>query len=346
MRTVVHTRQGDPAEVLRLREDPDPPPRPGAGQILVRLLVRPVHPGDLVGVEGMPGLPEQRPTEVRTPGVEGMGVVESVGPDVPALRPGQRVAVFPAPGTWADFVVVAADRAVPVPDGVSDETAALMLVNPLTLVMLYRALDNALSEQGKGPVLQTAAGSSIGRLVSAAAVRHGLPLVNLVRNASGAQRMRESYPTLPVVTTSDGDWREQVRHHTGGRPLQVVLDCVGGPLTQDLVTLLADGGTLVTYGRLGSGTTALEELPLVQRGLTVRGVTVWHWTHRTPQERAQDVAFALDLAQNTPELFEVAARYDLADVNAAVEHARRPGKSGTVLLTSPRPTGTGQEDVR
>ncbi|KAB2971018.1 zinc-binding dehydrogenase [Streptomyces sp. SS1-1] len=346
MRTVVHTRQGNPADVLTLREDPDPPPRPGTGQVLVRLLVRPVHPGDLAGVEGMPGLAEQRLGEVRTPGVEGMGVVESVGPDVRGLRPGQRVAVFPAPGTWADFVVVAAERAVPVPDGVDDETAALLLVNPLTLRMLYRALENALGEQDKGPVLQTAAGSSIGRLVSAAAVRHGLPLVNLVRSASGAQRMREAYPTLPVVTTSDGDWREQVRRHTGGRPLQAVLDCVGNPLTQDLVTLLADGGTLITYGRLGSGTTALEELPVVQRGLTVQGVTVWHWTRRGPEERAQDVAFALDLARNTPELFEVAARYDLADVEAAVEHVRRPGKSGTVLLTSPRSTGAGQEAVR
>lgn len=344
MRTVVHTRQGDPAQVLTLKEDPGPPPRPGTGQVLVRLLLRPVHPGDLVGVEGLPGLPEQRPPEVRTPGVEGMGVVESVGPDVRALRPGQRVAVFPAPGTWADFVVVAADRAVPVPEGVGDETAALMLVNPLTLLMLHRALENALGEH-EGPVLQTAAGSSIGRLVSAAAVRHGLPLVNLVRGASGARQMRSLYPTLPVIATSDDDWREQVRHHTGGRPLQVVLDCVGGALTQDLVTLLADGGTLITYGRLGSGTTALEELPLVQRGLTVRGVTVWHWTHRTPDERARDVAFALDLAQNTPDLLEVAARYDLADVRAAVEHARRPGKSGTVLLTSERSTGTREEAV-
>ncbi|MEK8174497.1 hypothetical protein NKH77_52245 [Streptomyces sp. M19] len=125
-----------------------------------------------------------------------MGVVESVGADVRALRPGQRVAVFPAPGTWADFVVVAADLAVPVPDGVSDETAALMLVNPLTLLMLYRALENALKGH-KGPVLQTAAGSSVGRLISAAAVRHDLQLVNLVRSASGAQRVRTLYPRCP-----------------------------------------------------------------------------------------------------------------------------------------------------
>ncbi|MFF8670181.1 zinc-binding dehydrogenase [Streptomyces sp. NPDC015242] len=331
MRTVVHTRQGDPAQVLTLREEPECP-RPGPGQVLVRLLVRPVHPGDLAGVEGMPGFPDDQP-EVRTPGVEGMGVVESVGPDVRALRPGRRVAVFPAPGTWADYVVVAEHLAVPVPDGISDETAALMLVNPLTLRMLYRAVDSALGGE-EGAVLQTAAGSSVGRLVSAGAIRHGLPLINLVRSAAGAQRMRELHPTLPTIATCDDDWREQVRHHAGDRGVRVVLDCVGGAMTRDLAELLAEGGTLISYGQLGTGTTPLERLPLIGRALTVRGVSVLHWPSRTPEERAQDVAFALDLARNTPDLLEVAATYDLADFRAAVEHARRPAKTGTVLLTT------------
>lgn len=339
MRTVVHTRQGEPAQVLTLREEPERP-RPGTGQVLVRMRVRPVHPGDLAGVEGPPGLPEQQ-SGARTPGVEGMGVVESVGPDVHTLGPGQRVAVFPAPGTWADYVVVAADRAVAVPDEVGDETAALMLVNPLTLLMLYRALDGALRGR-QGSVLQTAAGSSVGRLVGAAAVRHDLPLINLVRSASGAQKMRTLYPTLPVIATCDDDWREQVRHEAGEQGVRVVLDCVGGAMTRDLAELLADGGTLISYGQLGSGTTPLERLPLIRRALTVRGVNVLQWMSRTPEERAQDVAFALDLARNTPDLLEVAAGYDLADFEAAIEHARRPARTGTVLLTTPRAANAGQ----
>jgi hypothetical protein len=56
---------------------------------------------------------------------------------------------------------------------------------------------------------------------------------------------------------------------------------------------------------------------------------------RTPGERAEDVAFTARLAESAPELFEVAARYDLADFAKAIDHVRRPGKSGTVLLTSP-----------
>ncbi|MBB4787054.1 zinc-binding dehydrogenase [Streptomyces rapamycinicus] len=255
------------------------------------------------------------------------------------------MAVFPAPGTWSDFVVVPADLAVPVPDGVSDETAALMLVNPLTLCMLYRGVEEALRGQA-GPVLQTAAGSSVGRLVSAAAVRHDLQLINLVRSTSGAEKVRTLYPSQPVIATCDDDWREQVRLHAGERDVQVVLDCVGGAMTQDLAELLADGGTLISYGHPGSGTTSLEALPLMARALTVRGMSILRWMSRTPGERAQDVAFAQDLAQNTPDLLEVAASYDLADFKPAIEHARRPAKSGTVLLTTPRTADSGHGAAR
>ncbi|MFI2230436.1 zinc-binding dehydrogenase [Nocardia testacea] len=338
MRTVEYIRQGEATQVLTLREETRRP-APGRGEVLVRMLVRPVHPGDLIDVEGMPGQPEQQ-SGARTPGVEGMGVVESVGANVRAPRPGQRVAVFPAPGTWRDFVVVPADLAVPVPGGVSDEAAALMLVNPLTLRMLYGAVEKALRGRA-GPVLQTAAGSSVGRLVSAAAARHDLELINLVRSTSGAEKVREVYPSQPVIATCDDDWREQVRLHAGERGVQVVLDCVGGAMTQDLAELLADGGTLISYGQLGSGTTSLTALPLMTRALTVRGMSILHWMRRTPEERTQDVAFAQELAQSRPDLLEVAAGYDLADFKAAVEHARRPAKSGTVLLTTPRAAGSG-----
>jgi NADPH:quinone reductase-like Zn-dependent oxidoreductase len=262
---------------------------------------------------------------------------------VDALRPGQRVAVFPVPGAWSDFALVAAELAVPVPDGVPDETAALMLVNPLTLRILYRVLEDALRGH-KGPVLQTAAGSSVGKLISAAAVRHGLDLINLVRSTAGAERTRALYPSQPVVSTSDDDWREQVRRHSGDG-IRVVLDSVGGALTQDLAALLAHGGTLLSYGQMGAGTTPLESLPLVGRELTVRGATVLRWTDRTPAERAEDVAFALEVAQERPELLEVAGSYDLADFKAAIEHARRPGKTGTVLLTTTPQAGSLSEGV-
>ncbi|MGW6442836.1 alcohol dehydrogenase catalytic domain-containing protein [Lentzea sp. NPDC055074] len=333
MRAIAYDRHGEAGQVLGLSELP-PPAAPAAGQVRVRVLSRPVHHGDLAGVQGFPGASPGRFAAPRVPGLEGMGVVETVGEGVRDLRPGQRVAFFPVPGAWSELLTAPSDLVVPVPDGLSDGTAALMLVNPITLLTLLRAVEDA--QCGRpGPVVQTAAGSSVGRLLSAAAVEHDIPLVNLVRSAAGAQTLRKSFPGLPAISTADADWHAQVRDATGGRGAQVVLDAVGGSLTGELAGLLGDGGTLITYGQLGSGSTPLESLALTPRALTVRGVSINQWTARTPEERAEDVAFATRLAVSAPELLEVAAGYDLADFSQAVDHVRRPGKSGTVLLTSP-----------
>ncbi|MGQ4511397.1 alcohol dehydrogenase catalytic domain-containing protein [Streptomyces sp. DW26H14] len=333
MRAITHDRYGDPGRVLSLSEQPAPA-APEAGQVRVRVLSRPIHPGDLAGVEGFSDGPRQRFATPRIPGVEGMGVIETVGKGVRDLRPGQRVAFFPVQGAWGEAVTAPAGLVVPVPEAVSDETAALMLVNPLTLLILLRAVEDARHGQS-GAVVQTAAGSSVGKLVSAAALRQGIPLVNLVRGTTGAQSLRQRFPGLATISTADADWRAQVRDATGGRGAQVVLDAVGGSLTGELAGLLADGGTLIAYGQLGSGSTSLESLALTSRVLTVRGVSILRWMSRTPEERAEDIAFAARLAVSAPELFEVAARYDLADFADAVGHVRRPGKSGTVLLTGP-----------
>ncbi|WP_227024941.1 alcohol dehydrogenase catalytic domain-containing protein [Streptomyces tsukubensis] len=193
MRAIAYDQHGEAGQVLRLSEQPDPA-APTAGQVRVRVVSRPIHPGDLAGVEGLLGGPRQRFATPRIPGLEGMGVVETVGAGVRDLRPGQRVAFFPVPAAWSELVTAPTDLVVPVPEGLSDETAALMLVNPLTLLTLLRAVEDA--QHGRaGPVVQTAAGSSVGRLVSAAALKHGIPLINLVRGATGAQSVAERFST-------------------------------------------------------------------------------------------------------------------------------------------------------
>jgi len=70
--------------------------------------------------------------------------------------------------------------------------------------------------------------------------------------------------------------------------------------------------------------------------LRIRGVSVTRWRQdRTADQQASDVASAVELALISPELFDIAATYDLSDYQAAVAEVSRPGKVGTVLLTSP-----------
>jgi NADPH:quinone reductase-like Zn-dependent oxidoreductase len=133
----VYTEAGDPADVVKLIDVAEPCD-PGPGQVLVRVTLFPIHWGDLQAIQ------LSSPTGWVGAGVEATGVVEKVGPGVHHVTPGARVSVFPQPGAWAERFTADAQFVVPVPDPVSDEVAAQMLVNPLTVLMLRRESREAL----------------------------------------------------------------------------------------------------------------------------------------------------------------------------------------------------------
>jgi NADPH:quinone reductase-like Zn-dependent oxidoreductase len=112
MKSVVHYRAGDAAAVAHIEDRPEAP-APRAGEIQVRVGVSPVHRGDLVATET--GLPDG--SAGRRLGTEAAGVVTAVGPSVPTLQAGGRVAVLPAPGAWSEHITVPAEAAVAVPFG-------------------------------------------------------------------------------------------------------------------------------------------------------------------------------------------------------------------------------------
>jgi NADPH:quinone reductase-like Zn-dependent oxidoreductase len=155
----VYTDAGDPADVVKLI-DVGEPRNPGPGQVLVRVTLFPIHWGDLQAIE------LASPTGQVGAGVEATGVVEKVGSGVHHVTRGARVSVFPQPGAWAERITADAQFMVPVPKSVSDEIAAQMLVNPLTVLMLRREAEKHFATGYDGVVRNNAAGGALGRLVT------------------------------------------------------------------------------------------------------------------------------------------------------------------------------------
>ncbi|MEU8982762.1 zinc-binding dehydrogenase [Streptomyces sp. NPDC048309] len=330
-RRVVYTRGGPPADVVTVIEEPEPA-APGGGQVLVRTTAFPVHPGDLQAIEAYPG-EAAKPVPA---GVEATGVVEAIGPGTrvaPGVEVGGRVAVFPQPGAWSQWIVADAEVVVAVPDELSDEVAAQMLVNPLTTVMLRRAAEEHPAFGYDGLLVQTAAGSSVGRLVTGASQIHNLPLVNVVRSARGADELRKRFPDVPVVSTEHPGWADEVREAAGGRPVSVAFDPIGGKPAESLLDLLAPGGKLVVYGQMAEEAISVPASTLLHKSLTLRGKNIGRWmSEASAERRASDVAAAKLIALALKDQFDVAAAYALDQLANAVEHAVRPGKVGTVLV--------------
>src|SRR5215469_786447 len=170
MKALIFGETGEPSGVLKLVEIPTPPLAPG--QALVRVLLSPIHPSDLHMVRGRYGYQPELPA---SPGIEGLGFVEAVGPGVQGPSVGTRVIFVDTWQVWREQIICPVDRLVPVPDGVDDPAAATSYINPLTAWALTRSSHNL--KEGDW-LLQTAAASSVGKLVLQLAQQNRFKTIN------------------------------------------------------------------------------------------------------------------------------------------------------------------------
>src|ERR1700761_8657478 len=137
MRALIFRETGEPKSVLKLEEIPTPPL--AEGEALVRVLLSPINASDLHMVRGRYGY---QPALPASPGIEGVGIVEALGPNVQGPAVGTRVVFVDTWSTWREQVVCPAEKLVPVPDGLDDAAAAASYINPLTAWALTLSTHN------------------------------------------------------------------------------------------------------------------------------------------------------------------------------------------------------------
>lgn len=324
MQSVRFTEFGNPSDVLRVEDVPRP--EPGANQVLVRLRARSINPSDLLTVRGLYGALPRLPA---TPGLEGMGEVESFGEAVKGLQPGRRVIPLGVQGTWQEYVLAAPEQLIPVPDSVSDRTAAQFVVNPLTAWIM--TVEELALQPGEW-LLQTAAGSTLGRVVLQIARRRGFKTINVVRRREQAEELK-ALGADECVSTEDEDLVERVGEITGKAGLTKAIDAVGGTTGAAVMNALGRGGVMLVYGLLSGRPMPVEGGRVIFNSTTLRGFWLGEWLRSSAPERVQAVTGEMMRAMASNEIVPpVEAEYPLSDVFKAIEHAERPGRRGKVLL--------------
>ncbi len=323
MKQVVYTRHGNPLEVLELRDEPAR--APGPGEVRVHRILAPINPADLNTVEGTY---PTRATPPAVPGVEGVGIVESVGTGVAGLEPGARV-IFPhGYGTWREAGTLSAQGLTLVPEGVPWHEAAMIKINPATA---WRMLHDFAPLPPGSWVAQNAANSAVGRHVIALARELGVRTLNIVRRAELAPELQAE--GADAVLTEEEATPERVREVTGGTPIPLAFNAVGGESASRLSGLLATGGTLVTYGAMSRQPTRLPAGRLIFKDLRFRGFWVSRWYEEASAEAREAMFVELfDFARRGVLRTPVEQVYPVANALAAIARAQEGGRSGKILL--------------
>ncbi len=323
MRSAIHERFGEPAEVLAPGESAVP--EPGRGEVRVRMRLAPIHNHDLFTVRGQYGW---KPTLPAIGGSEGCGVIDAVGEGVEGFAPGQRVTAASGRGTWAEYFVADARMLVPVPDAMPDELAAQLVAMPLSALML---LDTLAVEPGQW-IVQNAANGAVGKTLAMLAAARDVRVLSLVRREQGVAELAALGVEDVLCTQAEG-WREEARQRLGKEAARAAVDSVGGSASADLCALLGNGGVLVSFGAMGGEPMHVPPGDVIFRDVQVRGF----WGSRTSREMAAERKRALfaELIQRALDgqlRLPVDAIYDLEQVAEAAAASLRPGRGGKVLL--------------
>jgi NADPH2:quinone reductase len=320
VRAIQISETGGP-EVLKLAELPAP--EPGPGEVVVEVGAAGVNYIDTYHRGGV--YPMDLPF---VPGLEGAGRVTALGAGVTDLAVGDRVAWSDTLGTYAEAVAVPAAKAVPVPEGVSDELAVGALLQGMTAWFL---VGTTYPVQPGDDVLVHAAAGGVGLLLTQLATARGARVIGTVSSAEKEQ-LAKGAGAADVLRYSE-DLADQVRDLTGGVGVAVAYDGVGAGTFDASLKSLRRRGMLVLFGAASGPVPPVDPQRLNAGGsLYLTRPSLFHHIDTHEDLVATSGAVYAAVADGTLDV-RIAHRYPLADARTAHEdlHARRT--TGKLVLT-------------
>ncbi len=320
MRAVRITRTGGP-EVLELADLPPPAPGPGQARVAHKAIGL-----NFIDTYQRAGLyPLTLPAIL---GNEASGVVEAVGDGVETVKVGDRVAYASIPGAYAEASVVKADRLVKLPDAVSFETAAAVMLKGLTAEFLLRIWSLAKGDT----VLVHAAAGGVGSILTQWLHHLGVRVIGVVGTEAKAQLAHRQGCAETIVHGDNVDVAERVRALTGGDGVKVVYDSVGQATFEASLKSLARRGLLVSFGNASGPVPPVAPLELSRNGsLFLTRPTLGDYI-KTREELEIAAAALFEVIASGVVKVEIGQTWPLAEVRQAHEALEGRRTTGATVL--------------
>ncbi len=315
MKAIHLTAYGNPEENLKLLEVSEPH-APSAGEALVRMEYAPIAYSDLLLANGTYLL---RPTLPSVIGGEGAGIVEAIGSGVTSVKVGDRVTIPFGTFTWSEKVLAPAEGLFVVPASIDAKTASMLNINPTTAVLL---LSEFVKLKPKDWIVINAANSQIARCIIAIAKSRDLKVAGIVRRSELVPEIEKL--GVDFVGVESPELPKQIRIATGGMPITLGLDAVGGPGTAMIASVLSSGAHLVSYAWLSGVPIHVSQGDLIVKKLNIHGFWMYY-DEFLPKIRAALTEGAKAVASGKL-ILPFSTTYKLSQIKEAIEHAKRGGK--------------------
>jgi NADPH2:quinone reductase len=260
-------------------------------------------------------------------GMEAAGVVESVGPGVGNVWSGDRVAYACAPpGAYASMRTMRADLLVHLPESISDEIAAALLLKGISAGFLLHDVGQVRAGE---TILVHAAAGGVGRIISHWAKALGATVIGATSSEAKAEQAKRAGCDHVTITSRGDDFAKAVVSFTSGRGVDVVFDAVGKDTFEGSVECLAPRGRLISFGQASGDVGAHSIDRLAHRSATVSRPNYVHYTD-TPDKMTFQSGRLFEGLRSGAVVAESPRTYPLA--NAAVAHADLEGRRTTGSL--------------
>ena len=317
MKALTFDRFGGP-EVLEYREVPDP--LPGPGQAIVKTEAIGLNFADVYRRRGDYHL-EGKPPYIA--GYEAAGVIESIAGDSD-LRVGDRVGFADAPHANAERVAVAIEKLIPLPDDITAEVAAAVLLQGLTAQ--YLVTDSHALRAGETALVHAAAGG-VGLLLVQMAKARGVRVLGLTSSPEKARSALQH--GADAIALYSEDWPTVAREFSPGG-VDVVYDSAGTTLL-DSFAAARTGGHVVFYGMAGGSPPHIDPRMLMDTSKSLTGGDLWN-VLRSGKERRKRASDLFDQVRHGTLRITIAAKIPLRDGARAHTLLESRGTSGKILL--------------
>ena len=297
---------------------------PGPGQVRIRQTAVGLNFIDVYHRTGL--YPQQLPF---TPGVEGAGVVQSVGSDVEGLVAGDRVAYAGPIGGYAEERLIAADRLVKLPDDISDEQAAAMMLQGMTVDMLINRVRPLQKDE---TILVHAAAGGVGLILCQWASALGATVIGTVSTEEKAELARANGCDHPILYKTQ-DFVALVDELTGGAKVPVVYDSVGKDTFLRSLDCLQKRGLLVSFGQSSGPVEPFAAGLLAQKGsLYLTRPTLFDYIAKR-DELEQSAAALFEVVRSGKVRIDIGQRFPLSQAAEAHGALEARETTGSTVLT-------------